>query len=352
MKIITHPSIKSYFDADESHKEVQQAFSRGVAYAGHSLMVPEKFSYQVLPHLNDRYALFNQGESYELISNVCLHRQAKLLEGSGRTRNIVCKLHCWGYDNTGLLKGTPHFKDAPNGQLKKESLTTWNGLLFRGRAPQLDLTSLGLDEYLDFTGYFYAGSETAEYKFNWKTFVEIYLENYHVYSMHPGLRQFVKADDLEWSFGEDFSIQKVGLGRELTKRTTDNYREFQDALLSRYGNTLPKYGAIWCFLYPNIMIEWYPDIIVVSTIYPKGADACTNHVEFYYSKALHEAMPHYFTAEKRAYMETAEEDEEACLLLEKGRRALFSTGEEEHGPIEPFLEAGVAHFYNWLAGTE
>ncbi len=38
-------------------------------------MVPEKFSYQVLPHFNDRYALFNQGENYELISNICLHRQ-------------------------------------------------------------------------------------------------------------------------------------------------------------------------------------------------------------------------------------------------------------------------------------
>ena len=48
-------------------------------------------------------------------------------------------------------------------------------------------------------------------------------------------------------------------------------------------------------------------------------------------------------------METAIEDEEACLLLEKGRRALYLSGEEEHGPIEPFLEAGVAHFYQWLA---
>ena len=102
MKIVTHPSIKSYFDADESRQEVEQAFSRGLAYAGHSLMVPEKFSYQVLPHFNDRYALFNQGENYELISNICLHRQAQLLEGQGRARSIVCKLHCWGYDKASL----------------------------------------------------------------------------------------------------------------------------------------------------------------------------------------------------------------------------------------------------------
>ena len=57
MKIVTHPSIKSYFDADENQQEVEQAFSRGLAYAGHSLMVPEPYSYQVLPHFNDRYAL-------------------------------------------------------------------------------------------------------------------------------------------------------------------------------------------------------------------------------------------------------------------------------------------------------
>ena len=163
MNLATHPSIKSYFDAEVSKQEIEQVFSRGLSYAGHSLRVPEKFSYQVLPHLNNRFVLFNQGDNYELISNVCLHRQAQLLEGQGRARSIVCKLHCWGYDNTGQLKGTPHFKDAPNGQLKKEALTQWNGLLFRGRSPDMDLSALGLDEYLDFSNYFYAGCETTEY---------------------------------------------------------------------------------------------------------------------------------------------------------------------------------------------
>ena len=57
MKIVTHPSIKSYFDANESQQEIAQAFSRGLAYAGHSLMVPEPYSYQVLPHFNDRRAV-------------------------------------------------------------------------------------------------------------------------------------------------------------------------------------------------------------------------------------------------------------------------------------------------------
>ncbi|WP_100644301.1 aromatic ring-hydroxylating oxygenase subunit alpha [Alteromonas facilis] len=346
-----HPAINSYFDPSVSAQEIECVFKKGVTYAGHELMVPEKFGYHVLPHFNERYVLFNQGNQYDLISNVCLHRQARLLEGSGRTRNIVCKLHCWGYDNQGQLKGAPHFTPPPKGQLKKETLHNWHGLLFRGRVPNMDLAKLGLDQYIDFNGYFYAGSETTHYQFNWKTFIEIYLENYHVFSMHPGLRQYVKPNNLEWAFGEDYSVQKVGLGEDLLKATTPHYREFQDALMARYGNVLPKYGAIWCFIYPNIMIEWYPEVLVVSTIYPQGPRQCTNHVEFYYPFVTYQKAPSYFETEKKAYMETAIEDEQACLLLEKGRESLYLVGENEHGPIEPFLEAGVAHFYEFLINS-
>ncbi|OFC69697.1 aromatic ring-hydroxylating oxygenase subunit alpha [Alteromonas confluentis] len=345
---IRHPSIKSYFDSETSQLEIDSAFSRGLQYAGHSLMVPEKFSYQVLPHFSDRYVLFNQGDNYDLISNVCLHRQAKLLEGAGRTRNIICKLHCWGYDNQGTLRGTPYMQQKHQGALKKETLTNWNGMLFRGRAPDMDLSALGLDSYINFDEYFFAELDTTRYAFNWKSFVEIYLENYHVFSMHPGLKQFVKADDLEWAFSSDYSVQKVGLGSDLQKATTPNYRHYQNAFLTHFNGNLPRYGAIWCFIYPNIMIEWYPGVLVVSTIYPDGPRHCINHVEFFYSKALHEAAPEYFTAEREAYMETAAEDETACTILEQGREALYRNGEDEHGPVDTFLEAGVAEFYRFV----
>lgn len=343
-----HPSIKSYFDQELAREQDEKAFLKGLSYAGHCLMVPEKNSYQVLPHFHDRYTLFNQGDSYELLSNVCLHRQAKLLEGAGKTSSINCKLHCWSYETNGKLKATPHFEQKPELSLKKEKLTNWNGLLFKGRAPEMDVEELGLEEYLNFNDYFFAGLESTHYQFNWKTFVEIYLENYHVYSMHPGLKKLVTPSDLEWIFGQDFSVQKVGLGKDLLKATTPNYRHFQDALLERFKDNLPRYGAIWCFIYPNIMIEWYPEVLVVSTIYPQGARKCTNHVEFYYPKEFHSIAPEYFEAEKKAYMETALEDEEACLLLEKGREALYLAGEEEYGPVDSFLEAGVSKFYEFL----
>ena len=46
------------------------------------------------------------------------------------------------------------------------------------------------------------------------------------------------------------------------------------------------------------------------------------------------------------------EDEVACTLLEKGREALYLSGEEEFGPVDSFLEAGVAGFYEFLTPVE
>ncbi|MDG6096514.1 Rieske 2Fe-2S domain-containing protein [Alteromonas sp. ZYF713] len=347
--MVKQPSIKSYFDPDVSQAEVDFAFSKGLYYAGHSLMVTKQYHYQVLPHQHNRYVLFNQGSEYNLLSNVCLHRQASLLDGRGTTRNIVCKLHCWGYDHLGNLKGAPHFTNKPEGKLEKVSLTPWHGLLFKGRAPNMDLAELGLADYLNFADYRFAGIDSLTYECNWKTFAEVYLENYHVFSMHPGLRQYVKPTALNWQLGEDYSVQKVAISDNLLKATTPLYREYQDHLLARFNGQLPQYGAIWCYIYPNIMIEWYPDVLIISTIYPDGPRRCTNHVEFYYPESLYHQNPDYFAAEKRAYMETAEEDEVACKLLEQGREALHRNGEEQHGPIEPFLEAGVAEFYRFLA---
>ena len=48
------------------------------------------------------------------------------------------------------------------------------------------------------------------------------------------------------------------------------------------GGEMPAHGAIWLTYYPNIMVEWYPHVLVISTILPRGPENCTNVVEFYY----------------------------------------------------------------------
>jgi phenylpropionate dioxygenase-like ring-hydroxylating dioxygenase large terminal subunit len=166
--------------------------------------------------------------------------------------------------------------------------------------------------------------------------------------MHPGLRKFVKPTDLEWYFGEGYSVQKVGIGSDLNSSGSEAYREWQYQVKKTYGSNLPRYGAIWIYIYPNIMIEWYPNVIAISTIYPKSSTSCVNHVELYYRKGLYERNPDYYRAIESVYVETAKEDEEACLLLDEGRRSLYLNQESELGFVDSFLEAGVDHFYQYI----
>ena len=342
-----NPDVSSYFDRNIMEKEIECLF-KDIRYSGHQLMVPNENDYIVLPNSNDRWALFNRGGEYILQSNVCLHRQASLLEGRGNTKFVSCRVHCWTYDTKGQLKSSPHFRDKLVGELSQVKLKNWNGLLFEGRTPNFDLSKCGVEDHIDFSEYGYYGTETTEYGYNWKTFVEIYLENYHVFSMHPGLRKFVTPSDLEWHFGEDYSVQKVGLGSDLNTFGSETYRQWQEAVQKEYGEKLPRYGAIWIYIYPNIMIEWYPHTMAISTIYPTEPQKCVNHVEYYYKKDIYEKTPEYYQAIQKVYEETAAEDEVACLLLDRGRASLYLRGENEKGPCDPFLEAGVQHFYEYI----
>ena len=60
---------------------------------------------------------------------------------------------------------------------------------------------------LDFSGFVYDRTTVTEYAFNWKTFIEVYLEDYHVVPYHPGLGPFVDCEQLKWEYGANWSVQ-------------------------------------------------------------------------------------------------------------------------------------------------
>ena len=103
------------------------------------------------------------------------------------------------------------------------------------------------------------------------------------------------------------------------------------ALLGYYQGEIPPHGAIWLTLYPNIMIEWYPHVLVVSTLYPRGPQSTTNVVEFYYSEDVVLFEREFVEAEQAAYWETAIEDDEIALRMDRGRRALMQQGISQVG---------------------
>ena len=348
-------SVSSYFDDALFRREMAVLFADRPRYLGHQLAVPEIGDFYALPQEGEGRALVRTERGVELISNVCRHRQALILRGRGNTRgnNIVCPLHRWTYDLQGRLIGAPHFADDPCLNLANYPLQTWNGMLFegRGRTVASELAGLGPTADLCFDGYVLDHVQMHECDYNWKTFIEVYLEDYHVGPFHPGLGQFVACDELRWEFGDHHSVQTVGTKNELARPGTPAYRKWHDAVLKyrngRYDDPAPKHGAIWLTYYPTVMVEWYPHVLVVSTLYPKGPQKTLNVVEFYYPEEIAAFEREFIDAERAAYWETCAEDDEIALRMDAGRRALMERGDDEVGPYQSPMEDGMQQFHEW-----
>jgi choline monooxygenase len=348
--------VSSYFDTALFEREKALILQAGPRYVGHALAVPEVGDYVALAQEGEGRALVRTKDGIELISNVCRHRQAVMLRGRGQTQgqgqsgsHIVCPLHRWTYDLHGRLVGAPHFPQDPCLNLRNYPLQSWNGLVFEqgGRQVATELAALGAAAELDFSGYVWQRSFVHDCAYNWKSFIEVYLEDYHVGPFHPGLGQFVACDELRWEFGRHHSVQTVGVANELERPGSPVYQRWHDAVRKFRGGVPPAHGAIWLTLYPTVMVEWYPHVLVVSTLFPRGPRHTTNLVEFFYPEEIAAFEPDFVAAQQAAYLETCKEDDEIALRMDAGRKALMDRGDDEAGPYQSPMEDGMQHFHEW-----
>jgi phenylpropionate dioxygenase-like ring-hydroxylating dioxygenase large terminal subunit len=146
-------------------------------------------------------------------------------------------------------------------------------------------------------------------------------------------------------------VQTVGPKNELARPGSATYRKWHDAVLAyregRFDEPVPRHGAIWLTYYPATMVEWYPHVLVVSTLVPKGPQKTLNVVEFYYPEDIHAFEREFVEAEQAAYMETAIEDDEIGERMDRGRRALLQEGRSEIGPYQSPTEDGMQHFHEF-----
>lgn len=348
---VTQLPVHWYCDERIFALEQQYLFQASAAYVGHALMVPEEQDYRTLEWLDHSKMLIRaEGAAWQM-SNICRHRQAIMLEGQGKAAHIVCPIHRWTYNTGGQLIGAPRFAQNPCLHLNRQRLEDCHGLLFSGpRSAQNDLSGLDFARHFDFSGYQLDRVVSHDCNYNWKTFVEVYLEDYHVAPYHPGLGKMVSCDELSWQFGAWYSLQKVG-----RKPNPVPFAEAGSAAYARWQNAIRAYGlpeqaeqgAVWLTYYPNVMVEWYPHVLVVSSLIPLATNKTRNVVEFYYPEDICLFERELIVAQQAAYMETALEDDNIGERMDRGRRALQQQGRNEVGPYQLPMEEGMRHFHEF-----
>ena len=237
----------------------------------------------------------------------------------------------------GTLLGAPHFAQDPCLNLHNYPLQRVERPAVRrptAATSRADLATLGPRADLDFSGYVLDRVELHECNYNWKTFIEVYLEDYHVGPFHPGLGSFVTCDDLRWEFKRPVTrCRPWAWPTAWARPAARSTRSWQEQLLHYRDGKPPKYGAIWLTYYPHIMIEWYPHVLTVSTLHPAGPQKTLNMVEFFYPEEIVAFEREFVEAQQAAYMETCVEDDEIAERMDAGRTRADAARRQRSRPL-------------------
>lgn len=184
----------AYTREDFHALEVERIFRKGWHCIGRWDELKDAGQYLTFRIANESvFAIRGADGELRAFSNICRHRLAELLQGSGRTGRIVCPYHAWVYDHEGQLlsaKYMPEDFDTSTCRLKQHHVATWGGWVYVSLAqtPEpLEQTLAPLQR--EMANY---EAETYELLFvqedvwesNWKCMIENFSEAYHVFCVH------------------------------------------------------------------------------------------------------------------------------------------------------------------------
>lgn len=338
-----------YCDPVLAAHEKQKIVNQLPFYFAHQSAAPQPGHYYVMPTTFSGKILIHNKHGIEVISNICRHRQSTLLSGVGKTHYISCPVHSWSYNLEGELLAAHHVQGSVCEQLEKTPTSQWRGFVFNNAVDVALLDTVGHFKNINFEDFYFTSVEAKPVEYNWKIFMELFLDLYHITSIHPGLRKFADCNQLDWESATSFCSQKVAVKLPAPGQNPSPYYSRYIELLQELPFDHAHLEIVWFTLFPNIMIEVYPYHMVVSTTIPLSSNRSLNVIEFFQDKRVR-AFPfadELLTAFKQAYLETAQEDDVASQHIQQGREALFNQQKDEHGLFQEPLERGIPLFYEY-----
>jgi len=212
-----------YRDADFYRREVERIFTTGWVMVSRADQLPAKGDYLTVDYAEVRLIVMRDlAGALRAFANSCRHRGARLLDGRGNCRAIVCPYHAWTYALDGALKGaagmeeTLGFRKEDYG-LVEARVETWGGFVFVSVAPAGPGLADWLGDLPDALAMYrledMITTRRVEYDVacNWKVWVENFMEGYHIPTVHRASISRQKAVNLplETKRGEYQMIREV-----------------------------------------------------------------------------------------------------------------------------------------------
>lgn len=272
--------------------------------------------------------------------NVCRHRQAVILSGTGNIPNISCAMHGWSWDLSGKSIASPGFETGAD--LMRLDLQEKGGWMFAPRSTFAE--AVENNPHMSMSGYALLESNIYEYECSWLDYVNVSVELNHVPFIHPGLRTWMDCSDPEIIYGDGWSVQSVPFRGE--GRVPGSAGVWWNTLVEKFPDAVHSV-ARWTHIYPNIMIEEYAGIFVGTAIIQPAATGCTIYENVWVHRDVAEDTE-VCNAFSDMYAEIEDEDRDLMMAQQTGRNLLVSMGISDAGPYRESTELAMKHFHNWL----
>ncbi len=219
-------------------------------------------------------------ERLRAFSNVCRHRAGPVASGEGKRKAFQCGYHGWAYALDGRLLTAPEFdgvecfgKDSVC--LPQFKVESWNGLVF----VNLDDDSESLEDVLEDLPQRIGGRDMSSMRLaarrdwyvdcNWKVYVDNYLEGYHIPIVHPSLNRELDYQKYRVETKRYYSIQHSPIKRVEGGRIGK-------------GDGASDDEAQYFWIFPNLMLNIYPDNYSTNLIVPLGPTRTLTVFEWFF----------------------------------------------------------------------
>jgi phenylpropionate dioxygenase-like ring-hydroxylating dioxygenase large terminal subunit len=322
-----------YSDDEILRRERSRIFARSWQYGGRAEQVEEPGSVLAtdaagVPILVTRGA---DGELRALL-NVCRHRGAVLMEGSGKRATVQCRYHAWTYDLDGSLRTAPRADREPDFDpndwpLLPAAVDTWGPFLFvnpdataqplaehLGALPEILARDIDVDDLV-----FHSRVE-FDAAANWKIVVENFLECYHCPTAHPAFSAQVDVHPDRYlleahpTFGAQFA----------RARKTGDQGQFH-------------------LLYPNTGLNVFPGPanLSIGPVLPDGVGRTQRYLDYFFAPGLDlDWIREFFEFDDQV-------GREDTALVESVHRGM-AAGVLEQGRLLLNAEPLLAAFQRWV----
>jgi len=330
-------SSEFYLDERYFHESKEKIFARTWQLIGKTDEIDNLKPFTILENfLDEPILLTKNGENLNCLSNVCTHRGKILIEKECEANGIRCGYHGRRFDLGGKFLSMPEFEMAENFPSEKDNLpkipcSIWENFAFVSLNPIAPLGEfLSETQNANWENLRFYSAKDYFVKAHWALYCENYLEGLHIPFVHQSLNQTIDYGSYTTETFRYSSLQTA-----LSEPSA-----VADGLVSSNFNFDKNIAAKYFFIFPNLMLNFYPWGLSVNIVKPLE----TNYTKVSYLTFVSDESKLNFGA--GADLETVEfEDQKVVESVQKGIESRFY----DKGRYSPSREQGTHHFHRLIA---